>query len=153
MSSLGKLAKVREAIDRGGDVNEKNFTGSTGLMLAMQYKHNSIVKLLLEQPMLDLNLTDSWGETALHIAVFNDNVEGVKLLLADPRLNTHNHKEKMLGYTPVMTAMVNKNVDALRELVAHPSVDLDTRNNHGMSLEDWARWELISLRCGLTNFN
>ena len=127
MSSLGKLAKVREAIDRGGDVNEKNFTGSTGLMYAMQYKHNSIVKLLLEQPMLDLNLTDSWGETALHIAVFNDNVEGVKLLLADPRLNTHN-LEDADGDTPLMTAVqysnLHKNVGALCELVAHPSVNL-----------------------------
>ena len=138
MSSLGKLAKVREAIDRGGDVNEKNFTGSTGLMYAMQYKHNSIVKLLLEQPMLDLNLTDSWGETALHIAVFNDNVEGMKLLLADPRLNTHNHKDEY-GWTPAMSAINHKQVNALRELVAHPSVDLDTKDKYGQSLEDRAR--------------
>ena len=58
----------------------------------------------------------------------------MKLLLADPRLNTHNHKGKMLGYTPVMTAMVNKNEDSLRELVA-----LDTRDMLGRSLEDVSR--------------
>ena len=139
----GDLAEVRKAIARGEDVNEKFWTGvgkKTGLMLAVECKHNSIVKLLLEQPTLDLNLTDRDGWTALHFAASHDNVAAVKLLLADPRLNTHNHKDIMsTGYTPVMTAMVNKNVDALRELVAHPRVDLDTRDMLGRSLEDVSR--------------
>ena len=86
------------------------------------------------------------------LAAYYDNVEGVKLLLADPRLNTHNHKDNG-GWTPVMTAIVLKKVNVLRELVAHPSVDLDTRDERGQSLEDFARLELISLRIGFTNFN
>ena len=148
---FGELAKVRKAIGRGEDVNDKGLEDNTPLMLmlmrhktplmvAVEKKHNSIVKLLLEQPTLDLNLTDRDGWTALHFAASHDNVAAVKLLLADPRLNTHNHKDIMsTGYTPVMTAMVNKNVDALRELVAHPRVDLDTRDMLGRSLEDVAR--------------
>ena len=147
---IGELAKVRKAIGRGEDVNDKGLEDNTplmvlmrhktGLMLAVEKKHNSIVKLLLEQPTLDLNLTDRDGWTALHFAASHDNVAAVKLLLADPRLNTHNHKDIMsTGYTPVMTAMVNKNVDALRELVAHPRVDLDTRDMLGRSLEDVSR--------------
>ena len=152
MCARGKLAEVREAIGRGEDVNDKSFVGRTGLMLAVEFKHNSIVKLLLEQPTLDLNLTDLNGMTALHSTAFYNNVEGARLLLADPRLNTHNHKDNN-GWTPVKAAIVRKKVNVLRELVAHPSVDLDTRNNHGMSLEDWARWESICLRCGFTNFN
>ena len=141
----GDLAEVRKAIARGEDVNKKFWTGvgeKTGLMLAVECKHNSIVKLLLEQPTLDLNLTDDCGWTALHMAVIIDNVEGVKLLLADPRLNTRKDND---GWTPVMTAILHKNVDVLRELVAHPSVDLDARDELGLSLEDRARWELISL--------
>ena len=146
MSSLGEicyrgeLAEVREAIGRGEDVNEKRFADKTGLMWAVTKKHNSIVKLLLEQPTLDLNCTDSTnGQTALHRAVCNDNVEGVKMLLADPRLNSHNHKDGN-GWTPSMAAIVYEKVNPLRELVAHPSVDLDTMDMEGRSLEDWARW-------------
>ena len=52
-----------------------------------------------------------------------------------------------------MTAIVHKKVNVLRELVAHPSVDLDARSSQGLSLEDFARLELISLRIGFTNFN
>ena len=151
MSSLGMmcfegdLAKVREAIGRGEDVNDKSFLNNTGLMWAVTKKHNSIVKLLLEQPTLDLNWADGYGLTALHFAADSDNVEGMKLLLADPRLNTHNQKDNM-GRTPVMTAIDKKKMNVLRELVSHPSVnlDLDTRDYCGRSLEDAARWELLT---------
>ena len=68
-------------------------------------------------------------------------MEGVRLLLADPRLDPN--QKNNLGFAPVMTAMSDRNVDALRELVAHPSVDLDTRTTLGRSLEELARfrWE------------
>ena len=78
MCFMGKLAEVRKAIARGEDVNKKFWTGvgeKTGLMLAVECKHNSIVKLLLEQPTLGLNLTDSNGWTVLHSAAYYDNVE------------------------------------------------------------------------------
>ena len=145
MSSLGlmcfegKLDLVREAIGQGEDVNDKSFNDKTGLILAVWKKYNLIVKLLLEQPTLDLNCIDNTGSTALHIAASSDNVEGVRLLLADPRLNTHNHKNNR-GCTPVMVAMSHNKVNALHELIAHPSVDLDTNDNQGDSLEDFARW-------------
>ena len=139
MCYMGELAEVRRAIDRGEDVNDKNFSDRTGLMLAVAYKHNSIVKLLLEQSTLDLNSTNTYGKTALHFAAIYDNVEGARLLLADPRLNTHNHKD-IEGYTPVMMAILHKTVNALRELVAHPSVDLDTKDKYGRSLVDSTRW-------------
>ena len=133
---MGELEKVREAIDWGEDVNQRSFLDKTGLMWAVTKKHNSIVKLLLEQPTLDLNWADSDGETALHEAAYYDNAEGVKLMLADPRLNTHNHKNN-IGGTPVMVAIVFGKVNVLRELVAHPKVDLDTRDDLGRSLEDF----------------
>ena len=135
----GKLDEVRRALARGEDVNSKNERNRTGLMLAVVHKRNSVVRLLLEQPTLDLNCIGQSGKTALHYAANGDNVEGVRMLLADPRLNTVNLKDKW-GMTPVMVAMFWKKVNALRELVNHPSVDLDTRDASGSSLEEVARW-------------
>ena len=136
----GNLAEVRAALARGEDVNgRRNSTNSTGLMLAVGNNHNSIVRLLLEQPTVDLNCTNIHSTTALHWAANAENVEAVRLILADPRLNTVNHKNR-IGQTPVMIAMRYNKVNALRLLVAHPSVDLDTRDGEGKSLEDWARW-------------
>ena len=134
----GKLVKVRAALASGEDVNRKDIDNRTGLMWAVIRNHNSVVRLLLEQPTLDLNLTDLDGWTALHLVAIKGNVEGARLLLADPRLNTHNHKDNN-GWTPLMTAIFHKNVDTVRELVAHQSVDLDARNILGLSLEDCAR--------------
>ena len=135
---------VRAAIGLGKDVNDRSFRDKTGLMWALSKKHNSIVKLLLEQHTLDLNHTDGQDRSALHFAAMYDNVEGARLLLADPRLNTHNHKDDN-GWTPVMTAMIMKNMNTMRELVAHPSVDLDT------SLDNRARWAFITPIGSFTN--
>ena len=144
--SLGDFEEVRAALTRGEDVNWvgglwgtiTNYHSQTGLMLAVMKGHNCIVTLLLEQPKVDLNLTDPEGYTALHYAAQYDNVEAVRLLLADLRLNTVNLKDRY-GKTPVMDAMLYKKENALRKLVASPSVDLDTRDGKGRSLEEVAR--------------
>ena len=135
----GNLAKVGEAIARGEDVNGKDEGKWTALMLAIFERDTEIVKLLLDQPTVDLNCTNFNGHTALHVAAWKDNVEALKMLLVDPRLTTYNHKNNF-DWTPAMMAAHWKKAGALRELVAHPSVDLDTKDSFGRSLEEVARW-------------
>ena len=125
--------EIREVLARGVDVNSKDFDGKTGLMWALQYRNNSVVKFLLEQPTLDLNCVFEGtpgkfkGWTALHYAAFGDNSVGVRLLLADQRLTTANQMDKK-GRTPVMVAVQFDMKRSLQELVNHFSVDLDPRN-------------------------
>ena len=132
----GKLSEVRAALARGEDVNRKNDYNRTGLMGAVLSKHNSIVRLLLEQPTVDLNCFDLNRETVLHWATTCYNVEAVRLLLADPRLSTANHTNHV-GWTPVMIAIACNDVSTLCQLVAHPGVALD---RVGCSLVEFARW-------------
>ena len=137
----GDLVGVRAALARGADVNSRVEYDiyNTGLRFAVMEKHNGVVKFLLEQPILDdLNCTDREGNTVLHIAADNDNVEAVRMILANVRLNIANHKN-CYGETPVMFAMITSSLNVLRELVAHPSVDLDTKDSFGKGLEEVAR--------------
>ena len=97
-----------------------------------------MVRNLLDDPTLDLNCSDSCGQTALHFAAENDNVEAVLLILADHRLLTVNQKN-IYGLTPVMLAVMHNNVNTLRAFVAHPKVDLDTVDGLGKTLEEISR--------------
>ena len=133
------LKAVKAALKKGEDVNSIDKDMKTGLMWTMMNQHNSpLASLLLEQPTVDLNCIDNSGWTALHHAAMLDNVEGVQLLLADPRLTNVNQVDKY-GLTPVMAAMNNNRMNALRELVSHPSIDLDTQNGRGENLDHMAR--------------
>ena len=133
------LKAVKAALKKGEDVNSIDKDMKTGLMWTMMNQHNSpLASLLLEQPTVDLNCIDNRGMTALHYAAMLDNVEGVQLLLADPRLTNVNQVDKY-GLTPVMAAMNNNRMNALRELVSHPSIDLDTQNGRGENLDHMAR--------------
>ena len=120
----GKVAEVREALLREEGVNSEDEFATTGLMWAVMNKHNSIVRLLLEKPTVDLNSTDNNGRAALHHAAIVDNFEAVQLLLANPRHKMANHEDDV-GLTPVMLANKFENMNALRMLVVHRSVDLD----------------------------
>ena len=108
------------------------------LMWAARKGCNFVVRNMLEEATTDLNCSDSCGQTALHFAAENDNVEAVQLILADQRLQTVNQKN-IYGLTPVMLAVMHNNVNTLRLFVANPRVDLDTVDGLGKTLEEISR--------------
>ena len=149
LCETANLDQVRVALARGVDVNRKTKCKRTGLMEALtsgtpetRNKRLPVVRLLMEQPTLDLNCTDDDGNTALHLAAKAGNVQGVRMLLADPRLNSINKKNNE-GCTAVMcvinVSMIASIMDVLRELLSSPNVDLDTTDQQGRSLEEVAR--------------
>ena len=119
----GKLDEVRAELARGGDVNDKNANGSTALMWAVGNGHNSIVKLLLDQPAVKVNEKDDDGWTALHFAAWSNNPEGARMLLLHPGFNSPNSTR--YGETPLMLAVIHRKKEVLLELVKHESVSLD----------------------------
>ena len=120
----GNLDEVKAELARGGDVNDKESDGVTALMCAVWKGHNSIVKLLLEQPAVKTNERDIIGYTALHYAAFGNNAEGARMLLLHPGFNSANSTGND-GGTALMMAVRLRNKEVLLELVKHESVDLD----------------------------
>ena len=120
----GKLDEVRAELARGGDVNDKNANGSTALMWAVGNGHNSIVKLLLDQPAVKVNEKDDDGWTALHFAAWSNNPEGARMLLLHPGFNSADSTNND-GETALMKALRLRKKEVLLELVKHESVSLD----------------------------
>jgi hypothetical protein len=77
----GDVAKLRELLDKGADVNAKTQYGATALAYACDKGHVEVVKLLLERG-ANVNVKDTfYGEMPLGWALQRDNVEILKLLL------------------------------------------------------------------------
>ena len=104
----GDLEEVKAALQRGVDVNTKDEDGETGLMVAVENNHNSVVELLLKTPNIDVNLKSDWGNCALYHAVYySRNNEALKLLLDVP--NIHVNSVNSVSYTH-LTLPTNREV-------------------------------------------
>ena len=127
---------------RGEDVNDKdsNSSENTALMHAVWSNHNSIVKLLLDQPAVDVNQRDNVGDTALHCAAYKNNAEGARMLLLHKNFISANVTNNYNGYTALMIAVSCGNEEVLRELVEHLCVSLDDGR-----LEDWKDLHLYEI--------
>ena len=139
LCDIGDIADVQAAINKGVDVNEEDEDGRTGLMRALSNSHNNVVLLLLNHPQIDINKVDEHGRCALHYAVFSEFVheydDGMAALLARQNLTTINQKDNH-GWTPIMDAVEYNAVNCFNLLLAHPEVDLDTRDDYRRSPEE-----------------
>lgn len=79
-AKAGHVTGVREALNRGADVNAKDGTQSTALLWASQDGHIEIVKILLEAKAKQ-NLRDSFNKSPLMRAAANGHLDIVKLLI------------------------------------------------------------------------
>ena len=82
------------------------------------------MKLLLDQPAVDVNMKNDYGRTALHYAAWSNNTEGARMLLLHEDINSANVTNNN-GDTALMCAVRKRNEEALRELVEHQCVSLD----------------------------
>ena len=82
---------MREALASGEDVNSRDGEKTTALMWAVTEGHESIVRLLIEQPAIDLNCADALGNTALMYAVKAERMSILRLWLQQPRIDANHH--------------------------------------------------------------
>ena len=122
-----------------GVVNKKSMYGKTALMIAVSSRQHEIVRRLLEVPGIQLGKTNSYGNAALHHACLSNNVSIVKLLCQDSRCcpSLVNMKNK-IGFTPLMIAVHNGNLDIVKELDMEGS-DFFAKDDDGTTLIEVAR--------------
>ena len=122
----GKFGEVRAAIVRGADINESSDTHITPLIGAVMGKHTAIVRLLLDQPELDVNAKLGLTPLQFAIAMAKYNAEPLQLLLSDPRVDVNG--EDYAGHNALQIAIAEAiksedNTIAVKLLLANSRVD------------------------------
>ena len=71
---------MKVLIEAGGNVNQHNHKNQTPLNIASDKGHKEIVRLLLQQPNIDLNKKDDWNDSPLGGAIQKNHTEIIQLL-------------------------------------------------------------------------
>ncbi len=122
----GDVAAIRQYIEAGSDLNERDAWGSTPLIVAATFGKTEVATALIEAG-ADLNVTNNDSATALHAAAFLCHPEIVEALLengADKELRDR------FGNTPLESVSapfedVEGTYDALRQALAPLGLRLD----------------------------
>ena len=118
-------------------VNWINSKGVSALHAAVTHKQT--LQLFLAHPRVDVNCKlGPHGTTILHLAAAKNNGEAVKLILADSRFSSANAFDGE-GGTAVTIAACKGNWEVLEELVHHPRIDLDVKQEDGLTIDDILR--------------
>src|SRR5262245_61913948 len=115
MWAVTDLAKVRLLVDRGADVNASSNLGHTALELAaMSDGSAEIVRLLLARG-ANPKAVDKIMMSTLHAATYGNDTDSIRqLVAAGADIDTGDIR----GFTPLMYASQNGNLDAAKLLLA-----------------------------------
>ena len=89
---------------------------------------SDLVKLLIQRPDVDVNLSTYYGTTALTFAIRNGNVSAVRELIKHPNINV-NYQSKH-GENALFEAVSYKRMDLVEALLSHPKLEVDLVDQH-----------------------
>ncbi|KTD75058.1 ankyrin repeat domain-containing protein [Legionella waltersii] len=99
---FGQLEMAKFLYMEGAE-NERDFNDNTPLMVASYNGHTKVVEWLLTLN-LDINATNTHGDSALSIALHYKQTDTTKLLLSQEHIVTN--KANAMGYDPITLAVV-----------------------------------------------
>ena len=112
-------------------VNIKDKNNETFLSYAIKRKNESICKLIIISPLLDLTYKDSKGNSYLHLSVINELMTIIELLL-EKGININSQNDE--GNTALHYAYNNYNIKIISLLIKN-NAELDIENNQGLTPE------------------
>ena len=133
---LGDLTLVKKYIQEGIDINFKDNTNITPLVLATKYNHTEIIKLLLKNK-AQVNVKDEYM-SPLVFAIRNNNIEIVKLLISSGAdLNIYDGSGKNL-----LTLAASQKCYAILELLLKTNFfEVDKPDKNGETLGLYATYD------------
>ncbi|KAI7904329.1 Glycerophosphoryl diester phosphodiesterase family-domain-containing protein [Cokeromyces recurvatus] len=112
-----------------------SYLSLSAVALACRLGNLSLLKLLIEKG-ASVNIADEDGETALSIAIQNNFVEGIKVLIKQGHVNI-NIAEKVNGWTPLMIAAIEGYKDIV-EILLEANANKDMIDHNGWTASDHA---------------
>jgi ankyrin repeat protein len=122
------LTPFLELLKQGIDVNLKDYTGETILLIASQYCPCNIISLLIDNN-ANVNDQDSLGCTSLMYAVYRNSYDTV-LLLIEKKADVKK-RESRYGLNALMIAVENKSRYDIALLLIKNGANLEERNREG----------------------
>ena len=111
------------------DINSEDFRGVTALHYAAELDDVELIKLILEQPKVRINVkTLDMGSTPLMIAAGNDKLEALKYLL---ERGADSSKTNNYGYTALMIAAESGSLESVKALLNVKDCDVNAQNHSG----------------------
>jgi len=137
----GDIKRAADALRQGADINYTDPVGDYDLQgwrmgvleLANQGGNTSMVRFLLNQPGIDVNLESDYS-TPLIAAVQVGGVDCVRLLLDMSEIDVN---KPVRGKTPLMWSAILGHVDEVRLLIAHPNIAANIRDDKGRTALSW----------------
>ncbi len=117
--------------------NNADNSGGTPLIYAAGFGHTDIVKLLLEQPNININIIDDNGISALTAAAMHGHVDIMTILLQRPEIiinRQYHSRQHHEGKNPLPYAAKNGHSEAVRLLVNIPEIVEEKIEENGEAL-------------------
>ena len=130
---------VKSALENGENVNvcDDLQRDSTPLRIACREGYIEIIKLLLEQPDIDINATNLYDIDTILIDlcqyedddICDKHVEAIKLLLSHPKIDVNHYND--CEFNALHYACENKHIEVIKLLLKHPDIDVNFNNSLG----------------------
>jgi len=140
LCQYGSYQEIKEAIEKGADIDCKDELGWTPLISAVTYQPDPKVIHLLVEAGADVDETDWDGMNALMAAAEGSDVETVKYLIENGAKNDINTPDWEYGFTPLLWAAKNneKFGPQLIETLIENGADMNTKDKMGFTPLLWA---------------
>lgn len=137
-SLKGCVKTVDQLLKDGANPNVQDFREKTALIFASSEGHDKVVSRLLQDPRLDVNLSDAYGRTALMYASFYGYTKIVHRLLEVKGINVH---QKDVDGKTASELAEKKRIKTNLEIFASTKVRKGVHNSAG--LRNAVTWENI----------
>jgi len=125
----GILRPVKQALQKGANVNCQCRMGETPLHKACMSGHFDVVEYLLTSHRANLEATDNSGRTPLLYACLSGHIEVVRYLLSDRGANLE--ATDNAGNTPLHLACWDSHFEVIRYLLSRRAPLLEAKNTRG----------------------